>query len=60
MSRRYFDLDNGFGMAEHVATRGFTVVCIDHPGVGDSPPPDDPWTGVRAGVMWGPIRRGGR
>lgn len=44
MSRRYFDLDNGFSMAEHLATRGFTVVSIDHPGVGDSPPPDDPWT----------------
>jgi pimeloyl-ACP methyl ester carboxylesterase len=44
LSRRYFDLDNGFSMAEHVAARGFTVVCIDHPGVGDSPPPDDPWT----------------
>jgi pimeloyl-ACP methyl ester carboxylesterase len=44
MSRRYFDLDNRFSMSEHLATRGFTVVSIDHPGVGDSPPPDDPWT----------------
>jgi pimeloyl-ACP methyl ester carboxylesterase len=44
MSRRYFDLANGFSMAEHLAARGFTVVGIDHPGVGDSPAPDDPWT----------------
>lgn len=44
MSRRYFDLPNGYSMAEHLAGRGFTVIAIDHPGVGDSPPPDDPWT----------------
>jgi pimeloyl-ACP methyl ester carboxylesterase len=45
MSRRYFDLDAaGYSMAEHLAERGFTVVTIDHPGVGDSPPPDDAWT----------------
>src|SRR6185312_7250360 len=45
MSRRYFDLDApGFSMAEHLAAQGFVVVTIDHPGVGESPPPDDPWT----------------
>ena len=45
MSRRYFDLDApGYSMAEHLAAQGFVVVTIDHPGVGDSPPPDDPWT----------------
>ena len=44
MSRRYFDLANGFSMAEHLAARGYTVLALDHPGVGDSPPPDDPWT----------------
>ncbi len=45
MSRQYFDLDApGFSMAEHLAAQGFVVVTIDHPGVGESPPPDDPWT----------------
>ncbi len=45
MSRRYFDLAaTGFSMAEHLAGQGFTSVLIDHPGVGDSPPPDDPWS----------------
>ncbi len=45
MSRRYFDLDApGWSMAEHLADRGFVVVPIDHPAVGDSPAPDDPWT----------------
>ena len=45
MSRRYFDLDApGFSMAEHLAAQGFVVVPLDHPGVGDSAPPADPWT----------------
>ncbi len=45
MSRRYFDLDApGYSMAEHLAAQGFVVVALDHPGVGDSPPPQDPWT----------------
>ncbi len=45
MSRRYFDLDApGFSMAEHLAAQGFVVVTIDHPAVGDSPVPADPWT----------------
>jgi pimeloyl-ACP methyl ester carboxylesterase len=45
MSRRYFDIDlAGYSMAEHLANRGFVVVTIDHPGVGDSPAPDDAWT----------------
>lgn len=48
MDRHYFDLRatdeaGTFSMADHLAARGFTVVCIDHPGVGDSPPPDDEW-----------------
>jgi pimeloyl-ACP methyl ester carboxylesterase len=44
-SRHYFDLElPGWSMAEHLAGHGFTVVCIDHPGVGESPAPDDPWT----------------
>jgi pimeloyl-ACP methyl ester carboxylesterase len=44
-SRHYFDLDApGWSMAEHLAERGFVVVPIDHPAVGDSPAPDDPWT----------------
>ena len=45
MSRRYFDLDApGFSMAEHLAGLGFIVGAIDHPGVGDSPAPEDAWT----------------
>jgi pimeloyl-ACP methyl ester carboxylesterase len=45
LSRRYFDLDApGWSMAEHLAGQGFIVVSIDHPGVGDSPAPEDPWT----------------
>jgi pimeloyl-ACP methyl ester carboxylesterase len=44
LSRRYFDLDGSYSMAAHLAGRGFTVVAIDHPGVGDSRAPDDPWT----------------
>ena len=45
MSRSYFDLDApGWSMAEHLAERGFVVVPIDHPAVGQSPAPDDPWT----------------
>ena len=44
-SRRYFDLElPGWSMAAHLAGHGFTMVCIDHPGVGESPAPADPWT----------------
>jgi len=44
MSRRYFDLAlPGYSMAEHLAGRGFVVATIDHPAVGDSPAPADPW-----------------
>ncbi|HVM66746.1 MAG TPA: alpha/beta fold hydrolase [Acidimicrobiales bacterium] len=44
MSRRYFDLAlPGYSMAEHLAGRGFVVGTIDHPAVGDSPVPADPW-----------------
>jgi pimeloyl-ACP methyl ester carboxylesterase len=45
MSREYFDLAApGYSMANHLAGQGFTSVLIDHPGVGESPVPDDPWT----------------
>lgn len=45
MSRQYFDLDaDGFSMAAHLAGEGFVSVLLDHPGVGDSPVPADPWT----------------
>lgn len=48
MSRHYFDLAGGdtdgtLSMAEHLAGRGFTVIVVDHPGVGDSPGPVDGW-----------------
>lgn len=43
MSRRYFDLDlDGYSMSAHLAMRGITVVTIDLPGVGGTPPPPDP------------------
>jgi len=46
MARRYFDLDvdpaiGDYSMAKHLARQGFLVVTLDHPGVGDSDPPDD-------------------
>ena len=45
MSRHYFDLDlDGYSMAVHLASRGITVVTIDLPGVGSTPPPADPRT----------------
>ena len=58
MSRRYFDLPlAGYSMARHLAARGIVVVAVDLPGVGDSPPGDDPralhpdaLAGVLAGV----------
>jgi pimeloyl-ACP methyl ester carboxylesterase len=31
-------------MAAHLAEQGFTSVLLDHPGVGETPPPEDPWT----------------
>jgi pimeloyl-ACP methyl ester carboxylesterase len=44
MSRRYFDLGlAGYSMAEHLAGCGYVVAIIDHPAVGDSPVPADPW-----------------
>lgn len=44
MSREYFDLTApAYSMANHLAAQGFTSVLIDHPGVGESPVPDDPW-----------------
>jgi alpha-beta hydrolase superfamily lysophospholipase len=44
MSRHYFDLAvEGYSMATHLAACGFIVVTVDHPGVGDSDVPEDPW-----------------
>jgi alpha-beta hydrolase superfamily lysophospholipase len=43
MSARYFELA-GHDMAGHLAAAGFVVVMIDHPAVGGSDTPDDPWT----------------
>lgn len=43
MSARYFDMQ-GYDMAAHLAAAGLVVVLIDHPAVGDSDVPDDPWT----------------
>lgn len=53
MSRRYFDLHaehsidvpGQWSMAEHLADRfGIAVAAIDHPGIGDSDMPEDPWS----------------
>ncbi len=50
MNRRYFDLDvdpslglGSFSMARHMAERGFHVLIVDPPGVGESDIPDDGW-----------------
>jgi pimeloyl-ACP methyl ester carboxylesterase len=48
MSRRYFDLQpvgggDDWSMAAHLAAHGVIVLLIDHPGVGDSDVPDDPY-----------------
>ena len=49
MTRRYFDLPEHlpgrWSMARHlVEAHGQAVLTLDHLGVGDSPPPDDPYT----------------
>jgi pimeloyl-ACP methyl ester carboxylesterase len=45
MSRRYYDIPvPGYSMAHQLATLGFLVVTVDHPGTGDSDVPTDPWT----------------
>ncbi|MBX6389879.1 MAG: alpha/beta hydrolase [Frankia sp.] len=50
MSARYFELDGDgevpgrYDMAGHLAAAGLVVVAIDHPAVGESDIPDDPWT----------------
>lgn len=46
MSRRYFDLqaadgDPSFSFARQMAARGFLVIALDHPGIGDSDRPAD-------------------
>jgi pimeloyl-ACP methyl ester carboxylesterase len=44
MNRRYFDVPvPGYSMAADLAGRGHLVALLDHPGVGDSDVPDDPW-----------------
>jgi pimeloyl-ACP methyl ester carboxylesterase len=45
MSRRYFDLAaEGYSFAEWFAARGYVLVLVDHPGVGDSDIPQDGWS----------------
>ncbi len=45
ISRRYFDIPlASYSMAAHLAEHGFLVATIDHPAIGDSPVPDDPWS----------------
>ena len=49
MTRRYFDLPEHlpgrWSMARHVVeARGLAVLTLDHVGVGESPPPHDPYT----------------
>ena len=46
MSRRYYDLqaadgDESFSFARQMARRGFLVIALDHPGIGDSDRPAD-------------------
>ena len=42
VSSRYFELD-GFDMAGYLAAAGLAVVLIDHPAIGGSDAPADPW-----------------
>ena len=49
MSRGYFDLQpppalGNYSMARHLAERGFVVVTVDPPAVGESDAPDDGYT----------------
>ncbi len=45
MSRRYFDLPiPGYSFAAHLSSLGYPTVIVDHPGVGESDTPDDPWS----------------
>lgn len=45
MSRRYFDLPiPEYSLAAHLSSLGYPTVIVDHPGVGDSDTPDDPWS----------------
>jgi alpha-beta hydrolase superfamily lysophospholipase len=48
MGRGYFDLavpsePGGWSMARALVERGLAVLTLDHPAVGDSDVPDDPW-----------------
>jgi alpha-beta hydrolase superfamily lysophospholipase len=45
MSRAYFDLAApGYSFAEWAAARGYVVVLVDHPAVGESDVPEDGWS----------------
>jgi pimeloyl-ACP methyl ester carboxylesterase len=49
MSRGYFDIQappsvGNFSMARHLVERGFVVITLDSPGVGESDVPDDGYT----------------
>lgn len=46
MNRRYYDLqaaggDDSYSFAAQMSRRGFIVVAVDHPGIGDSDRPED-------------------
>lgn len=44
MSSRYFDLAAPYDMAAHLAAAGIVSLLVDHPAVGESEVPDDPWS----------------
>jgi alpha-beta hydrolase superfamily lysophospholipase len=44
MNHRYFALGGSYDMADHLAAAGLVVLAFDHPGLGGSDVPDDPWT----------------
>jgi hypothetical protein len=50
MSADYFTLPGAYDMAAHLARTGIVVLAIDHPGVGASDVPVDPWTLTPAAV----------
>jgi alpha-beta hydrolase superfamily lysophospholipase len=53
MTRRYYELGEPFGpydMAAALARAGLIVIAIDHPGIGQSDTPDDPWALVPEAV----------
>ena len=54
LSRQYFDLEVdghfAYSFAEHMARAGFTVLCIDHLGIGESSRPRNPADGYALGA----------